>query len=1382
MSDTPAPDRSAATSDRGPATSGRYVPVPDPDPDRSAAAPGGRPAGADRGATDVTPAPVTGDGVPGEGEQDRRTGPGGRDEGPGSGEPGGVPGSGPTGGVPGPGAAGAVTVPGVRAADGPGDPALDDVDGDFRALLDRFEGMARRARVTLRRPLHTHAVTVGGTLDFQDVPGVPRHPFFAPGLRYPVLARFSNGESPDDLIPGTRGLSLLLLHPAAPADPARSPFNLTLNTGRRLFAPDAATFARYLLGTDTDRATVAREVPGAREALWEQIRRPVPFAGHHYHSQAPRLYTDATGTPWLVRYRVVPDGESGGDPGAPADPSGPGRHDPGDRLFPPVAPEFLPREPGDRRSPRLFRDHLLARVREAGGVRLLFQVRLHPLGTDPRANRAALDPSADWPEAAFPHHTIARLTLDGVPGGDLAEQAVFDPACAPPGLGIALARSPYETASVNHARALVYRAVHAARTPRPAAPAPAPAAPVPAPVPSAGPRPGGPRRVCVIGAGPAGLTAARELEKRGHTVVVLDSAGEVGGKSASVEIDGRPYDLGAHLCTSRYGELTGLVAELGLETEDTTPTLLYDADRAAIAPPAPVPGLPEALARYRALRAERFPGISAPGLAPAAPALSRPAAGWLEDHGLTALGHWLGDACTASGYGYLDGDGHGHLDGGGDGDGHGERGPRTGGVPALYFVRHAEMTGLITPGRAATGHLGTFTVKGGFGRLWRRVAGELADVRTGVRVTRIQRSADGITVHTGDGTLSADALVLACPLDQAAALLEPDAPERALAARIRTLPYRTVLCRITGLPENGMYLVRTGGRIAPPGHCVAFHHRHPGSDVYACYAYGPDTPEAEAVLRADIEAMGGRLEEVLLTRTWRFMPHFSADDLAAGILDRLENLQGRDRTYHTGGLHGFELIENVIAHSRALVERFFGASAAPETNSGAGTGAGGASAPVPGSAAPGRAEILAWLEDHLASELGHRREEFDPHAPLASYGLDSLTSVTLLADLSREVGTALPPTLLLDLPTLDAVAAYTADLIAPASWAVTPATAGTGPATPASATPGAVAPAPVAPAPGAGAAAPGGTPVAGATDSRPALPPASPTAVPLTPAAPFFCVGGAIGSAHQLLPLADALGPGHPFYGLQAPGVDGRETPLTTVEALAERYLTAVRAVQPRGPYLLGGYSFGGLVAYETARLLRGAGHEVTAVVALDTYVPEPGQPVPGRDDRAALLEIAAVHRAMAGDDGGFRPRPELTDAQCRALAHRELAATGTPLADPTLDRLLAVYQASLAAYVRYRVPPSDLRVVLVKAAQEFPPVIGETRRPRLPVSDPTAGWGGVDLGALEVTRLPGGHFTLLRPDRVGAVADRLRVVLDGRWAVPPAGRAAIPDQRRSAP
>src|SRR5581483_1836194 len=76
-----------------------------------------------------------------------------------------------------------------------------------------------------------------------------------------------------------------------------------------------------------------------------------------------------------------------------------------------------------------------------------------------------------------------------------------------------------------------------------------------------------------------------------------------------------------------------------------------------------------------------------------------------------------------------------------------------------------------------------------------------------------------------------------------------------------------------------------------------------------------------------------------------------------------------------------------------------------------------------------------------------------------------------------------------------------------------------------------------------------------------------------------------------------------PLYALQAPGVDPRETPQQEVRALATAYIDAIKRVQPHGPYALVGYSFGGLVAYDMAHLLRTAGESLEAVVLLDTGI-----------------------------------------------------------------------------------------------------------------------------------------------------------------------------------
>ncbi|MES1204667.1 MAG: amino acid adenylation domain-containing protein [Pseudomonadota bacterium] len=115
------------------------------------------------------------------------------------------------------------------------------------------------------------------------------------------------------------------------------------------------------------------------------------------------------------------------------------------------------------------------------------------------------------------------------------------------------------------------------------------------------------------------------------------------------------------------------------------------------------------------------------------------------------------------------------------------------------------------------------------------------------------------------------------------------------------------------------------------------------------------------------------------------------------------------------------------------------------------------------------------------------------------------------------------------------------------------------------------------------------------------------TVVPIQPQGslpPFFCVAGIRGNPMELRHLAMALGRQQPFYGLQYRGVDGTRAPHRRIRDLAEEFLNDVRKVQPHGPYYLGGYSAGGLAAYELACGLRDLGEPVGLVVLIDTYNP----------------------------------------------------------------------------------------------------------------------------------------------------------------------------------
>jgi thioesterase domain-containing protein/acyl carrier protein len=105
-------------------------------------------------------------------------------------------------------------------------------------------------------------------------------------------------------------------------------------------------------------------------------------------------------------------------------------------------------------------------------------------------------------------------------------------------------------------------------------------------------------------------------------------------------------------------------------------------------------------------------------------------------------------------------------------------------------------------------------------------------------------------------------------------------------------------------------------------------------------------------------------------------------------------------------------------------------------------------------------------------------------------------------------------------------------------------------------------------------------------------------------ASPLFFIHGVGGGVMELFGLGRKISWPGPVIGIQARGLDGREPPYETVEAMTDAYLAAVKMRQPEGPYFLCGYSFGGLVAFELARRLSDRGDEVAFVGLVATLPP----------------------------------------------------------------------------------------------------------------------------------------------------------------------------------
>ena len=102
--------------------------------------------------------------------------------------------------------------------------------------------------------------------------------------------------------------------------------------------------------------------------------------------------------------------------------------------------------------------------------------------------------------------------------------------------------------------------------------------------------------------------------------------------------------------------------------------------------------------------------------------------------------------------------------------------------------------------------------------------------------------------------------------------------------------------------------------------------------------------------------------------------------------------------------------------------------------------------------------------------------------------------------------------------------------------------------------------------------------------------------------APSFWIHGASGNVLFYRNLSERLGNEYPFYGLQSLGLDGEAEPLLSIEEMAQVYVKEIKSVQASGPYRLGGYCLGGIIAYEMAQQLKRQGDEVALLALLDAY------------------------------------------------------------------------------------------------------------------------------------------------------------------------------------
>ena len=254
---------------------------------------------------------------------------------------------------------------------------------------------------------------------------------------------------------------------------------------------------------------------------------------------------------------------------------------------------------------------------------------------------------------------------------------------------------------------------------------------------------------------------------------------------------------------------------------------------------------------------------------------------------------------------------------------------------------------------------------------------------------------------------------------------------------------------------------------------------------------------------------------------------------------------------------------------------------------------------------------------------------------------------------------------------------------------------------------------------------------------------------------PFFLVAGMFGNVLNLRNLAGLVGRDRPFYGLQARGLYGDQEPHETFEDAARDYIAEMRTVQPKGPYLLGGFSGGGITAYEIAQQLIAAGEEIALLVMLDTILPVTPALTTGDRAKIQMIELKKKGPQYFAEWADKRMKWEVERIRKRLGGDEEHSAT------PQFqnDTIEAAFRAALPLY---DLKPYAGRVVLFRPKLDKRWVLGPDRfvnSERAFVYEDN-GWGQ-HVAQIDVYEVPGDHDSMVLEPNVRIVAGRMRKFLD---------------------
>lgn len=402
--------------------------------------------------------------------------------------------------------------------------------------------------------------------------------------------------------------------------------------------------------------------------------------------------------------------------------------------------------------------------------------------------------------------------------------------------------------------------------------------------------------VAIIGAGTGGLSLARLLADRGVSATVFEASSLVGGKAESVHDYGTAIEMGTCYTTLSHSTAKRWMRGLGIALMRNG-TARYDGRnfKQYVEEGEGPPFLFQMLSYLKHSWSLKNRLAKTPNDPEVLEEASLTILDWLRARDLPKMELFLHRIQTVMGYGFLD---------------------ETTAVQAQHWCNAS----LIISGFLNQLHMPVE----GWSEFWRRLALDL-DVRTNCPVHRVERQPDYVELHTEQGVFKAGQVVSSIGMVDFGKIADLTDAEARVNEGVEWGGYTTTLVSVkdwyTDFQINGYSeAVKPGADL---GQMVGARYEVSDPELGALYVTGqipgsyPD-PELAEMLCNDIKKHGGSDPHIVRQHTWRYFPRLKQEAVRSGIVQHMIDMQGANRTWHTGATFSFEAVSHIVALNEKL--------------------------------------------------------------------------------------------------------------------------------------------------------------------------------------------------------------------------------------------------------------------------------------------------------------------------------------------------------------------------------------------------------------------------------------------------------------------------------